>query len=237
MEAKKSDEKKMLYFNYMWYGKSNIITSLQFLNFLPILDIFIITIYTTINLLFIYTFKNSLFQGVLLYMISTTCLNIISILVLLIFRLRLKKELTNEKSHLYKVVYFIRLFFVTLGLLNSCSYLMFIYFIYYFESLIDLQAEIKNKVLMSIDELPISIEYLYYMNYIFQIISFITLTHQIYWHGLLDNSWVDNLKHVKKKHEELEEDSDNINGEKKENKSEKSPIEHDGTSSLNYSDF
>lgn len=206
MQAKNDlkETKKMLYFNYMWYGKSNIITSLQFLNWLPILDIMIILIYTSINLLFIYTFNNSLFQGVLLYMISTTCLNFIAILILIIFKLRLNIELKKEKSHIYKVVYFVRLFFVTLGLLNSCSYLMFIYFIYYFDDLIDLQTEIKNKVLNSINELPISIDYIYFMNYVFQIFSFVTLTHQIYWHGLLDNSWVNNINYVKDDH--LEED-------------------------------
>ncbi len=138
-----------------------------------------------------------MFSGILFYIIFTTSFQILSILILLIFKIKLNKELKKQNSNLYRIVYTLRIFFVTFGLCNMCSYLMFFYFIKNFDEMIILQPQIKIEITKSIENFSVSIDTLYYFNWAFQIFSFLVLTHEIYWHGLLDYSWVDNLEEKK----------------------------------------
>ena len=81
--------------------------------------------------------------------------------------------------------------FITLALMNTFSSIFTIYLLKDFEE-ITMTDEIKDKLMKSLGSMSISMDTLFSINVVLFFLNIFLLTHQTFWHTLLDSSWCNN---------------------------------------------
>ena len=213
LEAQNDDDVE--YFNYMFYGKTNLITSKQFINHLPLMDIIINLIFLLTNIYYLNIYGESKFNGFTTYLIFTLFFNFVALLIFIIFKLKISEELKKEKSSIYKIYFFTRIFFVSFSITS-----IFIYY-FVFDFLINLEnvhltEEIKVSLIESLEIIVPPILNVYRFNLVFCVLGIFLFSHQMFWASFLDESWCANNSFTKNrkaqaiidKEKEIEKDKD-----------------------------
>ena len=118
--------------------------------------------------------------------------SLVIILVCFYFKWNAEQQLKDVDSKAYKIYYFSRLSFISMAMVGCCGYFCLIYFMANFDSLVSLRVEVKHRLLTDIQNLPISIFWIQNINICYTCYVMYFVSHQVFWHKLLDMSWCDN---------------------------------------------
>ena len=81
--------------------------------------------------------------------------------------------------------------FITLALMNTFSGIFTMLLLRHFDT-ITMTEEIKERLEQSLNGLSVDIDTLFQINVVLFFINIFFLTHQTFWHTMLDSSWCNN---------------------------------------------
>lgn len=213
LEAQGEDEVE--YFKYMFYGKTTLITSKQFIQHLPKLDIGINILFLLVNIFYLNIYNGSKFDGFTKFLKFGLFLNLVPFLIFIFFKLKIEEEIKKEKSLIYKIYFFTRLFFITFSITSIFVYYFVFDFLVHLEDC-HLDDDIKLSLIESLEIITPPVKTVSNFNLFFSGIAILFFTHQMYWTSFLDESWCGNnmftknrrAKAIVDKEKEIENDKD-----------------------------